>query len=105
MDTNLSVRTSVGQERLLPKADTLSRVKCVIRACLKVDPNAPLSDTMLLIDGEHDMDSLDILLIVSELEKEFGVKIADETMDRSSFSSVESLSSFIESLPRHPGAH
>ncbi len=88
----------------MPSDDTLNRVKRVIRACLKVDPAAPLSDSMPLVDGEYDLDSLDILLIVSELEREFEVRIVDGAMDRNAFVSVETLAAFIESLPRQHGA-
>ncbi len=84
----------------MPSAETLSRVKMVIRACLKVDDGTPLEDTMPLVGGEYDIDSLDILLIVTGLEKEFGVKINEGAMGKEAFATIETLGTFIESVPR-----
>ncbi len=83
----------------MPSAETLSRVKKVIRACLKVDEQAVIDDKMPLVGGEFDLDSLDILLIVTELEKEFKVSIKEGTaMGKAAFASVETLGAFIEGL-------
>lgn len=84
----------------MPSVETLSRVKKVIRACLKVDEGTELADTMPLVGGEYDLDSLDILLIVTELEKEFGVKIKEGGMDKTAFTSIQTLGAFIEGLPK-----
>ena len=84
----------------MPSVETLSRVKKVIRACLKVDERTVFADTMPLVGGEYDLDSLDILLIVTELEKEFGVKINDGSMGKAAFTNVATLGAFIEGLPR-----
>jgi acyl carrier protein len=83
----------------MPSDQTLHRVKGVIRSCLKVDEKTPLPDNMPLIGGEYDLDSLDILLIVTQLEKEFGVEIKDGSMGKAAFANVEALAAFIESLP------
>ena len=83
----------------MPTGETLNRVKRVIRACLKVEERTELEDKMPLIGGEHDLDSLDILLIVTELEKEFGVKIREGEMSKAAFENIESLCAFVESLP------
>ena len=84
----------------MPSADTLSRVKKVIRTCLKVDEGTVLEDTMPLVGGEYDVDSLDILLIVTELEKEFGVKIKEGSVGKAAFKDIATLGAFIEGLPR-----
>jgi len=84
----------------MPTADTLSRVKKVIRTCLKVDGATALDDAMPLVGGEYDLDSLDILLIVTELEKEFGVKIKEGTMGKAAFKDIATLGTFIEGLPK-----
>lgn len=84
----------------MSSAETMNRVKRVIRTCLKVDEQVVLADTMPLVGGEYDLDSLDILLIVTELEKEFGVKFNDGAMGKSAFATVATLAAFIEGLPR-----
>ena len=82
----------------MPSSDTLSRVKKVIRASLKLDAQSPMDDAMPLIGGEYDLDSLDILLIVTELEKEFSVKIHEGSMGKAAFTNIETLGSFIEGM-------
>ncbi|MBX3359047.1 MAG: acyl carrier protein [Phycisphaeraceae bacterium] len=84
----------------MPSTETLSRVKGVIRRCLKVDEQTLFEDTMPLVGGEYDLDSLDILLIVTELEKEFGVKITDGSMSKAAFTNVTTLGLLIEGLPQ-----
>lgn len=84
----------------MPTEEILSRVKSVIRRCLKLDGEAPIDDGMALAGGEYELDSLDILLIVTEMEKEFGIKINESGMDRKAFASVESLGAFVERVLR-----
>ncbi|MFN0010124.1 MAG: acyl carrier protein [Phycisphaerales bacterium] len=81
----------------MPAHDTLNRVKNVIRTGLKLDGRVVLSDDMALAGGEYDLDSLDILLIVTGLEKEFGITINDAAMSKSAFESVASLAVFVDS--------
>lgn len=83
----------------MPTAETLIRVKRVTRVCLRVGEETAIEDKMPLVGGEYDLDSLDILLIITELEKEFGVKIREGQMGKATFEDIESLSAFIESLP------
>ncbi len=84
----------------MPTTETLDRVKKVLRVCLKVDEQTQFEDTMQLVGGEYDLDSLDILLIVTELEKEFGVKINEGLMSKGAFSNVQTLGDFMEGVPR-----
>jgi len=80
----------------MPSPDTFSRIKNVLRKSLKLDAQTPMADSMPLIGGEYDLDSLDILLIVTELEKEFGFKIKEGAMNRTAFKSIETLALFVE---------
>lgn len=80
----------------MPTPDTLIRIKSVIRRCLKLEPETPIDDNMALAGGEYELDSLDILLIVTELEKEFGFKIKEGAMNRTAFKSIETLALFVE---------
>jgi acyl carrier protein len=80
----------------MPSPENLSRIKNVIRRCLKLDPQTPIDDNMPLAGGDYELDSLDILLIVTELEKEFGIRINDKGMNRTVFASVEALGAFVE---------
>ena len=80
----------------MPTPDTICRTKNVIRASLKLAAEVEISDDMALAGGEYDLDSLDILLIVTGIEKEFGIKINDASMNKSAFASVQSLAAFVE---------
>ena len=76
----------------------MTRVKTVIRICLQLDAEAAIPDDMPLMEGEFDIDSLDVLLIVTELERAFDVEITDGEMERTDLMTVASLSSFMEAL-------
>jgi acyl carrier protein len=84
------------------RTETYDRVKRVLRDSLKLDDAAPIADDMRLIGGDYDMDSLDVLLIVTNLEKEFGFRIQEGTMDKSAFADVTSLSAYVEQLAGAP---
>jgi acyl carrier protein len=79
-------------------ATTTERIKRILRRDLKLPSDAKLDDDMPLVGGEFDLDSLDILLLVTSVEKEFGIKIASESIGREAFASVESLARFVDGL-------
>lgn len=76
--------------------DTIHRVKNVIRSSLKLGSDAAIGDDMPLIGGEHDLDSLDILLVITNIEKEFGITIPDRAVGRKAFTSVGVLAEFVD---------
>lgn len=82
----------------VPHLETMARVQAVIRICLKLDADTALPAEMLLMGGAHDIDSLDVLLIVTELEREFDIVITDGAMQPTDLSTVEALSLFIDGL-------
>jgi acyl carrier protein len=75
---------------------TIETVKAVLRRDLKLGTDAQISDDMPLIGGEFDLDSLDILLLVTSIEKEFGVRMRDKEISRDAFKSVASLAAFVD---------
>jgi acyl carrier protein len=76
--------------------ETLARVKKVVAESLRLDGNGALDDHMALAGGEHDLDSLDILLVITRIEKEFGIKIADRSVGRRAFADITTLADFVE---------
>ncbi len=80
----------------MPLPATLERIKTIVRDSLKLGSDAAMDDDMPLIGGEHDFDSLDVLLIVTNIEKEFGIKVADREVGRQIFTTIESLAAFVE---------
>jgi acyl carrier protein len=75
---------------------TIETVKAVLRRDLKLGADAQISDDMPLIGGEFDLDSLDILLLVTSIEKEFGLRMGDKEISRDAFKSVATLAAFID---------
>jgi acyl carrier protein len=71
-------------------------MKDLLREELKLDPDVVLSDDEVLIGGDHDLDSLDVLLIISSVEKEFGIKIANEKIGKDVFRDLSTLAQFID---------
>lgn len=82
----------------MPEAETVHRVKIVLQECLKLGTAAAIPDEMPLIGGQYDLDSLDILLVVTSIEKEFGIKIPNESVGRAAFASVSTLASFVDTV-------
>jgi 3-hydroxyacyl-[acyl-carrier-protein] dehydratase len=78
------------------RADILSRVKTIMRRDLKLGPDLPIADDMPFFGGEADIDSLDVLLLLSSVEKEFGIRIPNEAVGRQVFQSVGSLADYLE---------
>jgi 3-hydroxyacyl-[acyl-carrier-protein] dehydratase len=77
---------------------TLSRVKVVLRSVVQVEEDAEICDDMPLKGGEFDMDSLDLLLLIGAIEKEFAIKIDNEQVDLAAFESVATLARFVDSM-------
>ncbi|CAN5825734.1 hypothetical protein BH11PLA1_BH11PLA1_00780 [soil metagenome] len=80
----------------MPDPSNIARVKTIVRSALRLSPTAELGDDMALAGGEYDVDSLDILLIVTELEKEFHFQVAEGALTRSAFASIAALVAFVE---------
>src|SRR5215203_3085899 len=78
------------------QADTLRRVETIIRRDLKLGADLPVTEDMPFFGGDTDIDSLDILLLLSSVEKEFGVRIASEAVGREVFANVGTLVSHID---------
>lgn len=82
--------------------DTVDRVKHVLRASLKLDPSAEFGHDTPLLGGEYDLDSLDILLLITNIEREFNVSIREGTMNRQAFTTIGTLSDYVEQLRQRP---
>jgi acyl carrier protein len=78
---------------------TPSRIKNLIVNSLHLDGMKPemIEDDAPLFGEGLGLDSVDALELVVALEKEFGIKIKSQELGREVFSSVSSLSEFIES--------
>ena len=83
----------------MPQVDPIqSRVKRLIVESLNLDGMTPeMIDEHAPLFGEGlGLDSVDALELVVALEREFGIKIKSQELGQEVFSSVTSLSQFIE---------
>ena len=78
-----------------PLAIDVDQICELIRTELELDPAAKIDESTRLVGGDHDLDSLDILMLVTAIEKKCGIKIPDESIGREAFETVGSLIAFI----------
>ena len=77
-------------------SETASRLTSILRRDLKLGPDVPIGESTPLLGGDYDLDSLDVLMLLTSVEKEFGIKIPNEAIRREAFSTVGTLSAYIE---------
>jgi 3-hydroxyacyl-[acyl-carrier-protein] dehydratase len=82
----------------------VQHVKAILRRDLKLGADAEVADDMPFFGGDVDMDSLDILLLVTSIEKEFGIKVPNAAVGREVFENVGTLTRFIQSQRKAAGA-
>lgn len=85
-------------------ADVLQRVQLILRRDLKLGADAPIPPDMPFSGSEVDLDSLDILLLVTSIEKEFGVKIPSSEVGQEIFKNVSTLTDYIVRNMGNPSA-
>ena len=71
------------------------RIKEILRRDLKLGPDARIDDEVPLFNSDSDLDSLDMLLLVSSLEREFGIKIPSEAVGETVFRSVSTIAKYV----------
>jgi 3-hydroxyacyl-[acyl-carrier-protein] dehydratase len=76
--------------------DILQQIKLILRRDLKLGADAPLPDDMPFFGGDLDLDSLDMLLLVTSIERQFGVKIPNEAVGKEVFQSVATLTQYVQ---------
>lgn len=83
-------------ESLRSSQDIFAQVQLILRRDLKLGPDVQILQDMPFFGGDVDLDSLDILLLVTSVEKEFGVKIPSDVVGKEVFQNVGTLVSYIE---------
>ncbi len=83
-----------------------AQLKPLILKSLRIADLTPdaLGDDQPLIGGELDIDSIDVLQLILEIEKTFGIRLVGGKFDRAIWESVNTLAAAIEAkiaeLPR-----
>jgi len=79
-----------------PSRETLDQIKVLLRRDLKLGPDIEIPDDMPFAGTEADFDSLDILLLLTSIEKQFHIKIPSEVVGKEVFKNVSTLASYVE---------
>ncbi|HEY8666112.1 MAG TPA: phosphopantetheine-binding protein, partial [Tepidisphaeraceae bacterium] len=98
-----TIRRKIGYTYItMPATEnpTLHRIKTILRRDLKLGPGADIPDDMPFFGGDFDLDSLDVLLLMTSIEKEFGFKIPSEQIGKEVFKNVATLAAYIEKAVR-----
>lgn len=82
-----------------PMASVKEQLKPIILKSLRITDLTPedLRDDQPLLGGELDIDSIDILQLVLEIERHFGIKLVHANFDQKHLESVNVLAAIIES--------
>jgi 3-hydroxyacyl-[acyl-carrier-protein] dehydratase len=76
--------------------EILEQVRAILRRDIKLGPDHPLPIDARLFGGEVDLDSLDMLLLITSIEKQFKVRIADRAAGEVAFQSVGALTKYVQ---------
>src|SRR5215217_2808818 len=79
-----------------PKSDTFARVEGLMRRDLKLGEDIEINAQTPFFGSDADIDSLDILLLLGSIEKEFGLRIPSEAVGREVFQNVGTLVRYVE---------
>lgn len=79
--------------------DIKSQLKSIIFKSLRITDMTPeqLADDAPLLDGPVEIDSIDMLQLILEIERRFGVKLVRGKFDREEWASINTLAAAIES--------
>jgi len=80
-------------------ASVTEQLKAIILKSLRItDMTAEdLRDDQPLLGGDLEIDSIDILQLVLEIERHFGIKLVQANFDQKDLASVNALAAIIES--------
>jgi 3-hydroxyacyl-[acyl-carrier-protein] dehydratase len=84
--------------------DTFVRVEKLMRRDLKLGGDIEINEDTPFFGSSADIDSLDILLLLGSIEKEFGLKIPSEAVGREVFKNVGTLVRYIDEHRGQTGA-
>ncbi len=77
------------------RAELLERVTHIMRKDLKLGSDIDIDEATPFIGGDADIDSLDILLVLSSIERDFGIKIASQDAGEKIFQNVGTLVNYL----------
>jgi acyl carrier protein len=80
-------------------ASVKEQLKPIILKSLRITDLTPadLRDDQPLLGGELEIDSIDILQLILEIERHFGIKLVQAKFDEKHLESIDTLAAIIES--------
>ncbi len=80
-------------------ASIKEQLKPIILKSLRITDLTPedLGDDQPLLGGDLEIDSIDILQLILEIERHFGIKLVDAKFDEKAWESIDVLAATIES--------
>ena len=92
----LAVQRKLIRNAMAASPEIIDKIKVLLRRDLKLGNDIAIPDDMPFSGTDADFDSLDILLLVTSIEKEFKIKIPSEDVGRDVFKSVASLAEYVQ---------
>jgi len=82
-----------------------AQLKPLIISSLRITEVSPdqMDDNMRLLDGDFEIDSVDILQLIIDIEKKFEIKLVSGRFDRDAWLSVNTLAEAIKSKMQQSG--
>lgn len=83
---------------------TKAQLKSLIVKSLRITDTtaADLRDDEPLIGGEMEIDSIDILQLILEIERHFGIKLVTGKFDQSAWKDINSLAAAVDEKMKEP---
>jgi 3-hydroxyacyl-[acyl-carrier-protein] dehydratase len=79
----------------LDNAAVFERVQTIMRRDLKLGSDIIVNESTPFVGGDADIDSLDILMMLTSVEREFGIKINSQEMGKQIFQNVGTLVNYL----------
>jgi acyl carrier protein len=79
-------------------ASVKEQLKPIILKSLRITDLTPedLRDDQPLMGGELEIDSIDVLQLILEIERHFGIKLVQANFDQKHFESLDTLAAIVE---------
>lgn len=95
MLADLLCKVETTRAMSIPQIQIIERLTAILRRDLKLGPDTPLEPNTVLFGGDLDLDSLDALLLLQSVEREFGLKIPNEAMQPGVFRTLTIMAEFV----------
>ena len=78
--------------------NTSQQLKEIVISGLRIKDKTPedLSDDQQLLEGDLEIDSIDILQHILEIERRFGIKLVEGEFDENAWQSIRTLAATVE---------